>query len=113
MARSNKPMVWSMFAAGGTIAAFVFPALVLLTFMAAYGKVPEILEYEAMRSFAAGWIGKLFLLAVIVPSLWHAAHRLRTALHGLGLRADHAVAYIGYSVAAVGSLLALYYLLQI
>jgi len=113
MARSNKPMVWSLFAAGGTIAAFVLPVLMLLTIMAGYGQLPDTLGYEGMKSFASGWVGKLFLLVVIVPCLWHAAHRARTALHGLGLRADKAVAVIGYGVAALGSLLAVVYLLRI
>jgi len=106
-------MVWSLFAAGGTIAAFVLPVLMLLTIMAGYGQLPDTLGYEGMKSFASGWVGKLFLLAVIVPCLWHAAHRARTALHGLGLRADKAVAVIGYGTAALGSLLAVVYLLRI
>jgi len=38
--------------------------------------------------------------------LWHAAHRLRTALYGLGLRADGTVSVVGYGITA-------YYLLQI
>ena len=38
--------------------------------------------------------------------LWHAAHRLRTALYGLGLRADGTVSVVGYGIIA-------YYLLQI
>lgn len=113
MARSNKPMVWSLFAAGGTIAAFVLPVLMLLTITAGYGQLPGTLGYEGMKSFTSGWVGKLFLLVVIVPCLWHAAHRARTALHGLGLRADKAVAVIGYGVAALGSLLAVVYLLRI
>jgi fumarate reductase subunit D len=106
-------MVWSLFAAGGTIAAFVLPVLMLLTITAGYGQLPDTLGYEGMKSFASGWVGKLFLLVVIVPCLWHAAHRARTALHGLGLRADKAVAVIGYGVAALGSLLAVVYLLRI
>lgn len=113
MARSNKPMVWSLFAAGGTIAAFVMPVLMLLTIMAGYGQLPDSLGYEGMKSFASGWIGKLFLLVVIIPCLWHAAHRARTALHGLGLRADKVVAVVGYGVASLGSLLAIVYLLRI
>ncbi|MCP4454374.1 MAG: fumarate reductase subunit D, partial [Planctomycetes bacterium] len=39
MARSNKPMVWSLFAAGGTVAAFVMPIFMLLTIMAGYGQL--------------------------------------------------------------------------
>ena len=56
MARSNKPMIWSLFAAGGTIAAFVMPILMLLTIMAGYGQL-DSLGYDGMKSFASGWIG--------------------------------------------------------
>lgn len=113
MARSNKPLVWSLFAAGGTVAAFVLPALVLISLMAGYGHTPASLSYENMRAFAGGWLGKLVVFGVIALCLWHAAHRLRTALHGLGLRADGVVAVVGYGIAAAGTLLSVYYLLRI
>lgn len=113
MARSNKPLIWSLFAAGGTLAAFVLPALVLLMLLVAYGHVPSAMSYETMRAFSANWLGKLVLFGVIGLSLWHAAHRLRTALHGLGLRADKAVAIFGYGIAGLGTLLTLYYLARI
>lgn len=113
MARSNKPVVWSLFAAGGTVAAFVLPALVFITLMAGYGHAPKALSYETMRAFAGGWFGGPALFVVIALCLWHSAHRLRTALHGLGLRADTAVAVVGYGIAAAGTLLSAYYLLRI
>jgi fumarate reductase subunit D len=113
VARSNKPLVWSLFAAGGTVAAFVLPALVVITLMAGYGHAPASLSYEDMRAFAGGWLGGILLFGVIALCLWHAAHRLRTALHGLGLRADTAVAVVGYGIAAAGTLLSVYYLLRI
>ncbi len=113
MARSNTPLVWGLFAAGGTLSAFLLPVLVLILLLAAYGQAPSGLDYESMRAFAAGWLGKLILFALVTLSLWHAAHRLRDALHGLGLRADKAVAVAGYGIAAGGTGLAAYYLLQI
>lgn len=113
MAKSNKPVIWGLFAAGGTISAFVTPVLVSLTLMAAYGDPPVALNYENMQGFAANWLGKLALFVVISLSLWFAAHRLRTALHGLGLRADTAIAVTGYGISAVGTVLAAYYLIQI
>lgn len=113
MARSNKPIVWGLFAAGGTVAAFMLPVLVLILLLAGLGQAPAGLDYESLRGFAAGWFGKLILFAVVALCLWHAAHRLRDALHGLGLRADRAVAVTSYGIAAAGSLLALHYLLQI
>ena len=113
MARSNKPLVWSMFAAGGTLAALVIPALLLVTLMVGYEHPPSSLSYENMHGFASGWPGKISLFAVISLCLWHAAHRMRTALHGLGLRADRTVATVGYSIATAGTLLTLWNLFQI
>ena len=113
MARSNKPLVWSLFAAGGTVSAFVLPVIVLILILAGHGQVPTALEYENIRAFAANWFGKLAFFGVVALCLWHAAHRLRDALHGLGLRADKAVAVTGYAAAAVGTLLTLTYLLRI
>ena len=113
MARSNKPLVWGLFAAGGTLAAFVLPVLVLITLLVGYGRTPEGLNYGNIHAFASNWLGKAALFAVVTLSLWHAAHRLRDALHGLGLRADKAVAWVGYGIAAAGTVLASYYLLQI
>jgi fumarate reductase subunit D len=114
MARSNKPVVWGLFALGGTIAAFVLPALVVITQLATYeGYRPAGLSYETMHAFAGNWLGKLILFGVIVPVFWHTAHRLRTVLYSLGLRADLAVAVVGYGLAAIGTILTIQSLLGI
>jgi fumarate reductase subunit D len=112
MAKSNKPIVWSLFAAGGTLAAFLAPVLVLLFLLAALGHAPSLLHYSQLHAFAAHWFGKLFLPVVIALFLWHAAHRLRVTLHDFGLRADGAVAVVLYVVAAAGTLLSVLYLLR-
>ena len=113
MAKSNKPLFWGLFAAGGTLSAFVMPALVIVTLMAGYGLIPDALAYDRMHAFAGSWLGKLAFFALISLSLWHAAHRMRTALYGLGLRADRTVSLFGYSVAAAGTLLCIYFLSRI
>jgi len=113
MARSNKPIVWSLFAAGGTVSAFVIPALVVITLMAGHGHIPTSLGYDQIHAFASSFLAKLILFGVIALSLWHAAHRLRTALYGLGLRADKAVAVAAYGLAAIGTGLSIHYLAQI
>ena len=113
MAKSNKPIVWSLFAAGGTLAAFLAPVLALLFLLTALGHPPGLLGYEQLHAFAAHWLGKVFLLAVIVLFLWHAAHRLRITLHDFGLRQDLLAAVVLYLVAAAGSVLTLVYLLRI
>lgn len=113
MAKVNKALFWSLFAAGGTVTAFVFPVLVLILLIAAHGNPPTIMGFEQMQGLLTNWFGKLVAFGVVSLALWHAAHRLRTALHGLGLRADSAVATVSYSVALIGTLLTAYFLLQI
>lgn len=113
MAKSNKPIVWSLFAAGGTLAAFLAPVLVLLFLLVALGHAPALLSYTQLHAFAAHWFGKLFLLAVITLFLWHAAHRLRVTLHDFGLRQDAMVAVVVYLVAVAGTVLSVLYLLRI
>ena len=113
MAKSNKPIVWSLFAAGGTLAAFLAPVLVLLFLLAALGHAPILLGNSQLHAFAEHWFGKLFFLAVIALFLWHAAHRLRVTLHDFGLRQDWIVAVVLYLVAAAGTVLSVLYLLRI
>ncbi len=113
MAKSNKPIFWSLFAAGGTLAAFLAPVLALLFLMVALGHVPTLFGYANLHAFAANWLGKAFLLGVITLFLWHAAHRLRVTLHDFGLRQDAVVAVVVYLVAALGTGLSVLYLLRI
>jgi fumarate reductase subunit D len=113
MAKSNKPIFWSLFAAGGTLAAFLAPVLVLLFLLTALGFTPGLLGYAQLHAFGANWLGKLFLLTVIALFLWHAAHRLRVTLHDFGLRQDSLVAVAVYLVAAAGTALAVLYLWRI
>jgi fumarate reductase subunit D len=113
MAKSNKPIFWGLFAAGGTVTAFVTPALVLITLFAAMRFNMDMFTYDTIHAFAAGWLGKLIIFGVILVSLWHAAHRLRVTVHDFGIRADTLVAYIVYGLAGLGTLMTLVYLLRI
>lgn len=113
MARSNKPIVWGPFAAGGTLTAFLSPVLIVLTLLAALGHAPDLLGYERMRAFAGHWPVKLALVALVFLSLWSAAHRLRITCYDLGLRADTLVAAIVYAIAVAGTVAAAACLLPI
>ena len=113
MGKINKALFWSLFAAGGTLTAFDFPVLVLIVLFAAQGNPPAIMSFDQMHGLLANWFGKLVAFGTVSLALWHAAHRLRTALHGLGIRADGLVAAAGYGVALIGTVLTAYYLLQI
>jgi fumarate reductase subunit D len=108
MARSNKPLVWGPFAAGGTLTAFVTPVLVLVVLLQ-----PSGLSYESMHALAAHWLAKLAFVAVIGLSLWSAAHRMRITAYDLGIRADALVAAVVYAAALACTGAAIYYLLKI
>ena len=104
MAKSNKPIFWSLFAAGGTLAAFLAPVLALLFLMLSLNHAPAILGYDRLHAFAGHWFSKLMLMGVITLFLWHAAHRLRVTMHDFGMRQDTLVAVVVYVIAALGTI---------
>lgn len=115
MARSHKPVIWALFAAGGTIAAFVVPVLILITCLA----IPlgllstDVLSYQHMVGLLQYPLSKLIAFGVLFPVIWHAAHRLRITAHDLGVRSNTMVALICYGIAAAASILMLLALLGI
>ncbi len=113
MAGSHKPVVWALFAAGGTLAAFVLPAIIFsLTLGAALGWTPpETLAYEWAVAGLRSPLAKLGVFATAVLILWHTAHRLRITAHDLGVYADGLVMLICYGIAALGSIAAFIVLL--
>ena len=113
MTIARKSVVWGLFAAGGTLSAFLFPAVIALFLLVALGRVPTGLQFEVIHAFASHWVGKSALFLVIFLPLWHAAHRLRVVFHDFGVRRDKAVANAVYLVAAVGTVLTAFYLYRI
>ena len=88
MKRSNAPIFWLLFGAGGMLAALLGPMLVFITGLAVPLGWPlpaDLLSYPRMLAFAQHWIGKGFLFVVISLFAWHAAHRLLCSLHDLGI----------------------------
>ena len=109
MAIAKKSVVWGLFAAGGTVAAFLFPALIALFLLVAVGQVPDGLQHGNLTAFLSGWFGKIVLFFVISLALWHAAHRLRVVFHDFGVRKDKIVAMAVYLIAALGTILTAWY----
>jgi len=115
MATSHKPIVWSLFAAGGTFSAFVTPVMIVISgFALSLGLLPaEALAYERMIALVDTLVGKGAVFVIVFLPAWHAAHRLRITAHDFGLRADFAVALICYSLAALATLVTLFTLFRI
>jgi len=88
MKRSNKPIFWSLFGAGGTLAALVGPMLVLITgVLVPLGLLLPVdtMSFERMRAFAQNGFGKATIFVVITLLLFHGFHRLYHCLHDFGV----------------------------
>ena len=108
MKRSNAPIFWSLFGAGGMLSALIGPALVFITGIA----VPlgwllprDLMSYPHMLAFAQHWAGKGFVFVVIALFLWHGVHRIFHSLHDIGVHAGSGAMVICYGLAMLGTVL--------
>jgi fumarate reductase subunit D len=101
--RSNEPIVWALFGGGGVVAAFLLPALILVTgIMAPLGVLDgEALSYTRVLAFSQHWLGKLCWFMVITLPMWHAMHRIYHGLHDLKVGARNVVFVLSYGLAMV------------
>jgi len=107
-ARSNAPIFWLLFGAGGMLAALLGPSLVFITGIAVplgFTLPRDLLSYRRVLGLAQHWAGKGFLFVVVALFAWHAAHRLLHSLHDLGLRTGAAAKLACYGSAAALTLL--------
>ena len=107
MSVSKKPIVWSLFAAGGTVTAFLAPIVVLCVAIAVpMGWLPrETFGYIQIQSIMSEPLIRLIIFGMLFVSIWHAAHRLRITVHDFGIRADLIAAFLLYSMAGAASIL--------
>src|SRR5882724_10794820 len=87
MAKSNEPIWWSLFSAGGVVAALLIPVHILLFGIAGpLGMLPAgALEFSRMQALLAHPLTRIYCLILISLPLFHWAHRFRFTLVDLGL----------------------------
>ena len=114
--RSNAPIFWGLFGAGGMLAALFGPMLVFITGLA----VPlglllpkGTMDYPKMLAFSQNFIGKGFIFVVISLFLWHAAHRIFHSLHEIGIHGGIGAKMLTYGVAFVATVISAVVLLRI
>lgn len=108
--------MWAGFSLGGIVAAFVLPALIIITNLAVpFGIVsPEKLEYARVVSKLSNPLAKLFIFVILVASLYHAAYRLQSVLQEITLeKLGVASSIIAYGLLALGTSVLLYAMLMI
>ncbi len=111
MAKSTGETIWwSLFAAGGVVAALLIPALILTTGLLLpfvdIGAIPNVKSPGFVGLFALAFsvIGKLLLTVAISLPLFHCAHRIVHTSKDLGLHAAHTlIAVLFYGGAIVGT----------
>ena len=108
MARSNEPVFWSLFSAGGVVAALFGPVLIFLLGLAqatGWFGARDALAYERLQGLVARAPVKIGLFLVIALPLFHWAHRFRFTLADLGFRSFRKpLALVCYGTAVVVSL---------
>jgi fumarate reductase subunit D len=116
MKRSNAPIFWSMFGAGGMLSALFGPALVFITGIAVPLAIlvpPDLMSYANAQAFAQHWFGKACLFVFVSLFLWHGVHRIFHSLHDIGIPTGAVAKLCCYGGALACTLLAGYALLSI
>lgn len=113
MKRSNKPVFWSLFGAGGMLSALVGPMLIFISGIA----VPlgfllprETMDYDHAMALVGNGFGKLAVLAVIGLFLFHGLHRMYHCLHDVGIHVGAGLKAVFHGLAIAGTLATVYFL---
>ena len=107
MAKSNEPIWWSLFSAGGMVAAMVLPVLIVITgILMPFGLAgDDPLNFDRIHSALSQPPIKLIIFAVISLPLFHWAHRFRFTLVDVGLKSvSTLIAVLCYGVAIAGTI---------
>ena len=103
---SGEALWWSLFGAGGIVAAMFTPAHVLVQNLLGPAGLPVATSrYERARTLSSNPLVRAYLFALTVLPLFHWAHRFRYVLIDLGVMgARRTIAVLCYGTAIVGAL---------
>jgi fumarate reductase subunit D len=108
--RCNDGFFWSLFSAGGVVAAFLIPIhLLLFAFAIPLGLISGV-SYAHLHALAQMPIVKIYLFVLCSLPLFHWAHRFRFTLYD-GLQIKHLTELIFvccYGTAIAGTAIAAY-----
>lgn len=102
MKRSNEPIVWVLFWAGGVLSALFGPVLILITGVLVPAGIllpVDAMSFNHMHAFAGHGIGKAVIVAIVSLFLWHGMHRVYHSLHDVGVHAGTGMKFACYGFA--------------
>ena len=108
MAKSNEPIWWSLFSAGGMVAAMTFPILIIITgILIPFGLAgDDPLNFEKISTGISNQLIKLILFTIITLPLFHWAHRFRFTLVDVGLKSiSTLISILCYGGAIAGTII--------
>jgi len=107
--RSDEPVWWGLFGAGGTWFAMITPVTILvLGILVPMGFLPsDTLSYDHVLPFVKNIIGALFVICTLALPMWHAMHRLHHGMHDLKIHSGSIVKFLCYAIAFSVSVLAI------
>jgi fumarate reductase subunit D len=109
MAKSNEPIWWSLFSAGGVVAAFFFPVTIVITAIALSA---DWISLPNLYELAGHPLARIYLFLLISFPLFHWAHRFRYVAMDLGLKRLSGVLPIAcYGSAILGTGFAIFFLI--
>ena len=101
MRRSNEPFFWSLFSAGGVMAALLLPGLIVLT---GFLLPAEQIDFDRLQDIVTNPIARPALFGLAFLAFFHSAHRIRHVMVGLGLkRLGVPIAVVAYAAALIGT----------
>lgn len=110
--RETEPIFWTLFSAGGVVAALFLPIQLLIFALAVPLGWMHAPTYESLRALVHSPFTRIYLFVLCSLPLFHFAHRFRYTLYdGLQIKHLNEVVFAGcYGIAILGTLAAGYLL---
>lgn len=108
--RSDEPIFWLLFGAGGMTVAIVLPAILIILLAAGLTQSDinsGLLNFEQVKGILGNWFVALVLFGVIATVFVHAFHRLYHGLHDLGIHTTKLHWFVFYGAAAATAFITL------